>query len=1060
MKRFKQITSFILIVLLLSSLLAPVLAEKAGGRTIHIKTKEDLYNFAKKASFDKYSLGLTVILENDIDLKGENFTPIPIFKGTFDGRGHTIKGVKLEVEGSNQGFFRYLEEEGVIKNLTIEGSIMPKGDQKNIGGLVGFNKGTIDKAHFKGILRGKNTIGGIAGYNSTSGKIINSSSDSFIYGERKVGGIAGVNAGVILRGHNKGHINTTVEETSIDLQELVDEELSYSKIFTDATDIGGIVGANTGVIKGAENHGTIGYPSVGYNIGGIAGRQSGYIDSCTNYGKVLGRKDVAGVVGQIEPNVKMTIPPNRLTDLNNELNKLQDIINKLNNNFKISSQAIGKDLKSVQEDMDRARGHIKVLIDYTEGIIDEGLEGIDEINILVVEILDRLIPINESLENILDEIMEAIGPLDQLIKDLVDSLENRPDIREDMEELGELLSQLGGHTSSLRKGLADLQDKLGKAIDMIQAGNIIGALELINSMDTASVLETIEAIMDNLNQTSKILNRLMEFYGDSEELRKGLEIISKVMEVLGDSTEEFKDISKALKEIMELIKDFDGPNFETPGDTFLQAKDGLFESIEDVSNSLGQFLENMDKQGRLLMDSMEEMSNQLLRVVNLMFDILDEIFNREVQLDRIVEDVSTTRIDQVKEGKVYNTRNYGTIEADRNVGGIAGAMSIDLELDPEDDIDISGRFTANTIFESRAVIDKAENYGDIVGKKNHVGGIVGNMDLGFIRDVISSAKVESTAGNYVGGIAGKSMGPIYSSYSRSSLKGGNYIGGISGLAKEIQKSYSLVDIEEGKAYLGAIAGRLDETNRLKDNYFASDKLSGIDGISYENKAEPIAYDKLINIEGIPSVFKKFKLSFWIEDELVDSYEFNYGDDLTDIDLPSIPEKEGYYGQWEDLDFSNLKFDQDIQAEYKPFISILESEELRDETLAKVLVEGQFVEGDSLRLKEDDDGLVVEIPEDGNQSHTIRYIPEDENKKYNVFVEKDGKWSKVRHKQDGKYLVFKADGYRVKFKAEWAKRSFKLIYIGLTLIGLIIVGFYILRRYLEKKNAVNLEELIK
>ena len=53
------------------------------------------------------------------------------------------------------------------------------------------------------------------------------------------------------------------------------------------------------------NRGAVGYPHYGYNVGGIAGRQSGHITSCTNMGEIYGRKDVAGIVGQMEPYLKL-----------------------------------------------------------------------------------------------------------------------------------------------------------------------------------------------------------------------------------------------------------------------------------------------------------------------------------------------------------------------------------------------------------------------------------------------------------------------------------------------------------------------------------------------------------------------------------------------------------------------------------------------------------------------------------------------------------------------------------------------------------------------------------
>ncbi len=48
--------------------------------------------------------------------------------------------------------------------------------------------------------------------------------------------------------------------------------------------------------------------------------------------------------------------------------------------------------------------------------------------------------------------------------------------------------------------------------------------------------------------------------------------------------------------------------------------------------------------------------------------------------------MSDTDIHSGTDGKIEGCTNMGKIEADINVGGIAGAMAIEYDLDPEDDI--------------------------------------------------------------------------------------------------------------------------------------------------------------------------------------------------------------------------------------------------------------------------------------------------------------------------------------------------------------------------------------
>ena len=68
---------------------------------------------------------MTFILKNDIELTSE-WTPIgtgsaSYFAGTFDGNGHTISGLDVDIDAGPAGLFGYLV--GEVKDLTVEGKI-------------------------------------------------------------------------------------------------------------------------------------------------------------------------------------------------------------------------------------------------------------------------------------------------------------------------------------------------------------------------------------------------------------------------------------------------------------------------------------------------------------------------------------------------------------------------------------------------------------------------------------------------------------------------------------------------------------------------------------------------------------------------------------------------------------------------------------------------------------------------------------------------------------------------------------------------------------------------
>ena len=66
---------------------------------IYIHTAKDLCALSDSCAYDAWSRGKTVLLTADISLRGVDFEPIASFSGTFNGGGHTISGLTLDIDG-------------------------------------------------------------------------------------------------------------------------------------------------------------------------------------------------------------------------------------------------------------------------------------------------------------------------------------------------------------------------------------------------------------------------------------------------------------------------------------------------------------------------------------------------------------------------------------------------------------------------------------------------------------------------------------------------------------------------------------------------------------------------------------------------------------------------------------------------------------------------------------------------------------------------------------------------------------------------------------------------
>ena len=118
---YKRLLSLLLCVLILAAI--PFAAFADGEEALIIRSVKDFLAFAEACRLDSYSQNLSVSLEADLDLSDCDFQGIPIFAGSFDGKGHRISGLNITVESSAVGLFRYLTESASVRNLRVQGLI-------------------------------------------------------------------------------------------------------------------------------------------------------------------------------------------------------------------------------------------------------------------------------------------------------------------------------------------------------------------------------------------------------------------------------------------------------------------------------------------------------------------------------------------------------------------------------------------------------------------------------------------------------------------------------------------------------------------------------------------------------------------------------------------------------------------------------------------------------------------------------------------------------------------------------------------------------------------------
>ena len=170
-----------------------------GQGNYTVTSAEGLKNIAELVN-EEWKLDINIILTNNIDLTGIDWTPIGTsfsnsYTGTFDGGNHTITG--LTVTGSNEyaGLFGRIGSGGKVMNVKLEGvQIESDNEMSAVGGVVGYSYGNIENCSVSGSVSSNSTAGGVVGA-QLGGSITGCNTSATVKGVTYAGGIAGYTNG-------------------------------------------------------------------------------------------------------------------------------------------------------------------------------------------------------------------------------------------------------------------------------------------------------------------------------------------------------------------------------------------------------------------------------------------------------------------------------------------------------------------------------------------------------------------------------------------------------------------------------------------------------------------------------------------------------------------------------------------------------------------------------------------------------------------------------------------------------------------------------------------------
>lgn len=607
------------------------------------------------------------------------------------------------------------------------------------------------------------------------------------------------------------------------------------------------------------------------------------------------------------------------------------------------------------------------------------------------------------------------------------------------------------HTGYNVGGIAGKQS--GKVITCSNEGEIYGRKDVGGIVGQAEpdveseylndrvddVQSSIDIINSTLNNMSSSMNNA------SSDVKSYTEnIIDQYKELLG----KLQDKLNGNNDNDEKIEDF---------------VDDISKDIENstVADDIHGVADTVDSEIRTIADSIERISAQIKNIGNTVTETMDVVTSD----DDYIEDISSADSAQNSDGVIAKSVNRGAVHGDINAGGIAGTMNVEYDVDPEYDLDITE--TTNVRLRSTVsdVVIYCINYGEVNSKKDCAGGIVGLQELGLVYGSEGYGTVKSETGNYAGGIAGNSASAITDSYSLCNVESEDYTGGICGKGYTMQNCISIPAILGDGEAKGSLAGIIESDGEVSTNIFVNDIYGGIDDINYSGKADSASYEAVMAMENIPDGFHRVTLVFKADGNVIDTKNIAYNANLGVSELPSIPDKDGYYAQWpENIVSKPILQNTVVEAEYHVWIESVAGDIASQNDKPLFIAEGKFYDDNKITLSKcDTDNLSGDIEYSYAWKMRGTDVKDKGTKTCHFYIKNtsgssevwyrdnaDSGWVKADAKEHGSYMTAE-----IPYEADFAvihKESSNMIYYicGGAAACIIVLAVIIIKKRKKKK----------
>ena len=233
------------------------------------------------------------------------------FQGVIDGRGHTIRGLRISRPGGGGiGLLGVLGARGTVRDLVTEDALVI--GRGGAALLVGSNFGIVFRCRAEGEVAGDLALGILVG--GSGGLVAFSESSGTVSGNQALGGLIGDMRGGVYHSRSSAEVSGSRGLgglVGLNTFGLVEGSYATGAVIG-GNDLGGLVGMNTDA-KVRNSFSTARVEGDGSNIGGLVGFNSlSEVRNSYAAGPVFGADAVGGLVGRNNGSVRMSYAASRV----------------------------------------------------------------------------------------------------------------------------------------------------------------------------------------------------------------------------------------------------------------------------------------------------------------------------------------------------------------------------------------------------------------------------------------------------------------------------------------------------------------------------------------------------------------------------------------------------------------------------------------------------------------------------------------------------------------------------------------------------------------------------